>query len=189
MANNNHSDEDVFFEDIVKKTKTGITFPKELRDIMFSEDAEIYFKLKVPKDKSKIILEVISEADAESHKKVSILKSKPELRSKGKKNGEIVSGGTSLAPNWGDYFVYDFKSREKVKPILESAFYKFAETPMNLEDAMGRVKYVLVSFLTLQSTTKGISGSGNLIKFLKEETGFTWILSPLFLKISMESIS
>ena len=62
MANNNHSDEDIFFEDIIKKTKTGITFPKELRDIMFSEDAEIYFKLKVPKDKSKIILEVISEA-------------------------------------------------------------------------------------------------------------------------------
>ncbi len=168
MANNNHSDEDVFFEDIVKKTKTGITFPKELRDIMFSEDAEIYFKLKVPKDKSKIILEVISEADAESHKKVVILKSKPELKSKGKKNGEIVSGGTSLAPNWGDYFVYDFKSREKVKPILESAFYKFAETPMNLEDAMGRVKYVLVSFLTSKVKTENAKLYYSVIRFLND---------------------
>ena len=85
MANNNYSNDDIFFEDVVKKTKTGITFPKELRDIMLSEDAEIYFKIKVPKDKSKIILELISEEDFESQKKVSILKSKPESKTK-KKN-------------------------------------------------------------------------------------------------------
>ncbi|GAI40107.1 unnamed protein product, partial [marine sediment metagenome] len=35
-----------------------------------------------------------------------------------------------VAPNWGDYFIYDFKVKQKVQPILESAFYKFAETPI-----------------------------------------------------------
>ncbi len=55
-------------------------------------------------------------------------------------------------PAWGEYFVYDFEAQNKIMPILESAFYKFAETPINLEDAMGRVKYALVSFLSSTKT-------------------------------------
>ena len=57
-----------------------------------------------------------------------------------------------LSPSWGEYFVYDFEAQAKIRPILESAFYKFTETPVNLEDAMGRVKYALVSFLTSTKT-------------------------------------
>ena len=53
---------------------------------------------------------------------------------------------------WSEYFIYEFENQEKVQPILESAFYKFAETPPNLEDAMGRVKYALISFLTSTKT-------------------------------------
>ena len=165
MADNEDSEEDVFFEDIVKKTKTGITFPKDLRDAMFNEDNDVYFRLKVPKDQSKIILELISEADAKSHTKISTVDTNKQTKIKAKIKGEKVKSEAELAPNWADYFVYDFKSREKVKPILESAFYKFAETPTNLEDAMGRVKYALVSFLS-STKTENAKLYFSVIKFL-----------------------
>lgn len=142
---------DFFFEDVIKKTKTGITFPKELREALFSEDEEIFFKIIVPNEKNKIILEFLSEEEA----KVQLVKFK-ERKPKTSKlvQSKIVEkkGVEKVGPNWGEYFVYDFKNREKVEPILESAFYKFAETPINLEDAMGRIKYALVSFLTATKT-------------------------------------
>jgi len=143
--------DDFFFDDVIKKTKTGITFPKELRDALFSEDEEVFFKIIVPNEKNKIILEFLSEEEA----KVQLVKSK-ERKPKTSKlvQSKIVEkkGVEKVGPNWGEYFVYDFKNREKVEPILESAFYKFAETPTNLEDAMGRIKYALVSFLTATKT-------------------------------------
>lgn len=165
MANNEDSEEDVFFEDIVKKTKTGITFPKDLRDAMFDEDTDVYFKLKVPKNKNKIILELISETDAKNHKKISTEGTQKESKSKAKVKGKTLKTGVELAPNWADYFVYDFKNKEKVKPILESAFYKFAESPINLEDAMGRVKYALVTFLS-STKTENAKLYFSVIKFL-----------------------
>jgi hypothetical protein len=37
---------DFFFQDIVKKTKTGLTFPKDLRDNFFNnEDIDVFFQL------------------------------------------------------------------------------------------------------------------------------------------------
>ena len=48
---------------------------------------------------------------------------------------------------------------------MESAFYKFTEKPMNLEDAMGRVKYVLVSFLS-SIKTENSKLYFSIVKFL-----------------------
>ena len=147
MAQDKRSEEEVFFEDIIKKTKTGITFPKELRDTLFNEEKETFFKIIVPKEKDKIILTLLTEEEAKNQI-VKTKGSKPKTTTeitpqiKGKKISK------KNAPNWGEYFIYDFKNREKVQPILESAFYKFAETPINMEDAMGRVKYALVSFMS-----------------------------------------
>ena len=59
--NQNSDDHSFFFEEIVKKTKTGITFPKSLRDLLFEEEAEIFFRLVVPNEKDKIILEFLTE--------------------------------------------------------------------------------------------------------------------------------
>ncbi|MFX1321627.1 MAG: hypothetical protein ACFFAQ_08285 [Promethearchaeota archaeon] len=141
------------FEEIVKKTKTGITFPKNLRDILFEDqEVDVFFRLTVPKEKDKIILEFISEEQA---KQLSDeLKTKqPKLPQKPKQKQSTKSGkNIGPTPSWGEYFVYDFNVKDKVQPILESAFYKFAEKPLNLEDAMGRVKYALVSFLTSTKT-------------------------------------
>jgi len=140
MAQDKRPEEEVFFEDIIKKTKTGITFPKELRETLFNEEKETFFRIIVPKEKDQIILKFLTEDEAKESKPKTTTTITPKTSDKrtSKKN----------APNWGEYFIYDFKSREKVQPILESAFYKFAETPINMEDAMGRIKYALVSFLS-----------------------------------------
>ncbi|MFX1410059.1 MAG: hypothetical protein ACFFA6_06885 [Promethearchaeota archaeon] len=141
-----------FFEEIIKKTKTGITFPKNLRDLLFEDEEDVFFRLIIPREKDKIILEFLSEEQARQFSE-ELKAKKPKLSQKStqkqpKKTGKSVG----LSPSWGEYFVYDFDAKDKVQPILESAFYKFAEKPLNLEDAMGRVKYALVSFLTSTKT-------------------------------------
>ena len=152
MEKDPNSKEEFFFEDVVKKSKTGVTFPKSLRDVLFEEDQDVFFKLIVPKEKNKIILEILSEEQAkEISEKLKI--SKPRApRAPGEKKPSAPKKKVGPSPDWGNYFDYDFDAKDKVKPILESAFYKFAETPPNLEDAMGRVKYALVSFLTSTKT-------------------------------------
>jgi len=152
MAENQKSNDDPIFEDIVKKTKTGITFPKILRELLFEEDSEVFFKLSVPKEKNKIILEFITEEKAKEISKKIKAKQPKIIRATGDKKSIKTKKSGQPSPAWGEYFVYDFDAKDKIQPILESAFYKFAETPVNLEDAMGRVKYALVSFLSSTKT-------------------------------------
>jgi len=153
MENEKDSNNDVYFEEIIKKTKTGITFPKSLREDLFeNQDKDVFFRIIVPKEKNKIILEIISEEEAKNFsEKLKIKKPKIEKDAQERKVSKKKET-TALSPNWGEYFVYDFEAKEKIKPILESAFYKFTETPINLEDAMGRVKYALISFLSSTKT-------------------------------------
>ncbi|MFX1406618.1 MAG: hypothetical protein ACFFBW_06650 [Promethearchaeota archaeon] len=152
MEREKNSEDQNFYEDIIKKTKTGITFPKELREILFDAEKDVFFKLTVPKEKNKIILDILSEDEVKLQKErikaPTIVDSKITMSKVSKK----ATISEALSPNWANYFIYDFKNQDKVKPILESAFYKFTETPINLEDAMGRVKYALVSFLSNIST-------------------------------------
>ncbi|MFW9828479.1 MAG: hypothetical protein ACFFEY_12885 [Candidatus Thorarchaeota archaeon] len=144
--------EEPFFEDLVKKTKTGITFPKNLRETLFDEDAEIFFKLVVPQEKDKIILEILSN-DQVKELSETLKAKKPKISTSSEDRVKIsATKSVGLSPAWGEYFVYDFDARDNIQPILESAFYKFAEKPLNLEDAMGRVKYALVSFLSSTKT-------------------------------------
>ncbi len=153
MEEDQNTDEQPFlFEEIVKKTKTGITFPKNLRELLFEDDTDVYFRLVVPKEKDKIILEFLSSEQV--NQLTEKMKAKKQQVSKSTREKVVSKSKKSagLNPAWGEYFVYDFASKEKIQPILESAFYKFAETPPNLEDAMGRVKYALISFLSATKT-------------------------------------
>jgi hypothetical protein len=152
MAENQKSNDDPIFEDIVKKTKTGITFPKNLRELLFEEESEVFFKLIVPKEKNKIILEFVTEEQAKEISSKIKTKQPKIIRAIGDKKTIKTEKVGQPSPAWGEYFVYDFDAKDKIEPILESAFYKFAETPVNLEDAMGRVKYALVSFLSSTKT-------------------------------------
>ncbi|MFX1267122.1 MAG: hypothetical protein ACFFAK_04100 [Promethearchaeota archaeon] len=152
MTEENDINGNFFFEAIIKRTKTGITFPRDLRDSLFKEGKDTYFRIIVPNEKDKIILEILNEEEIESiSEKLKVKKAAVKAKKSPEKITKFEKEG-KLTPNWGEYFVYDFKNQSKVKPILESAFYKFSETPINLEDAMGRVKYALVSFLESTKT-------------------------------------
>lgn len=147
-----NKEEDNLFMEVIKKTKTGITFPKELRDALFDEEEDVFFKLVVPKEQDRIILVMITEEEAKKlsskikeTKKITFSHRNIPQEKKLKRKGKAV-------PVWAEYFVYDFQNQDKVKTILESAFNKFAEKPPNLEDAMGRIKYALVSFLSSTKT-------------------------------------
>ena len=65
MEGKKRIDNNFFYESIVKKTKTGITLPKELRDELFGSDEEVFFKLIVPNEKDKIILKILSKEESE----------------------------------------------------------------------------------------------------------------------------
>ncbi len=67
MENQDKDDpEKIYFEDIVNLKKSGgIIIPKNIRDELFPESIEnIFFKLYVPKEKDKIILEILPEEEA-----------------------------------------------------------------------------------------------------------------------------
>ncbi|MBY9005582.1 MAG: hypothetical protein KGD63_02385 [Candidatus Lokiarchaeota archaeon] len=140
--------ENSFFETIVKKTKTGVTLPKELREELFGSNEDIYFKLIVPNEKDKIILNIISKEEAD---KIT-LKKTIEIEQKSKPRKRKIKDPSIPEPKWAEYFVYDFNDREKVQNILESAYYKFAETPVDFDDVIGRIKYILISFLSPTKT-------------------------------------
>ncbi|MHA1273896.1 MAG: hypothetical protein ACTSVV_15120 [Promethearchaeota archaeon] len=153
MERENNSNEEFFFEEVVKKTKTGVTFPKSLRDSLFEEGKEYYFKLKVPKEKNKIILEILNDDQIKELKgkiKVSKTRAPKQKALKESKKKKEVKKGPSI--NWSEIFLYEFDKIEQVKPILESAFISFKENPEDISDAMGRVKYALVSYISSTST-------------------------------------
>ena len=167
MEDDNKNNDTPFYEEVIKKTKTGVTFPKEMREALFDKESDTFFKLIVPKEKNKIILEIIDQSEAEKFSETHKEQKPKQTRSLKKEVKEKEQKTADFSPNWGAYFVYEFKNQDKVKPILESAFYKFAETPMNLEDAMGRVKYALVSFLT-STKTENAKLYFSVIKFLAD---------------------
>jgi len=143
---------ELYFESIVKKTKTGITFPKQLRDELFKDEEETFFRLIIPATKDKIILEIISKEKADEISDLIKKKEESSLQIEKKVNKRKTQKKKKFEPRWGQYFVYDFENKDRVKPILESAFEKFSETPMKFDDAMGRVKYVLISYLSSTKT-------------------------------------
>jgi hypothetical protein len=161
MGEKNSQSKEPFFEDIIKKTKTGITIPKQLREELFESDKEYYFRLKVPQERDKLILKILTKAQAdEISKTLNERGNKKEKSAKkdGKGEKEVKTGKEATSSDlkdeeesrdirWGEIFVYDFEAKKKVQPVLESAFEKFSEEPINFDDAMGRVKYALVSYL------------------------------------------
>ncbi|MGV9174064.1 MAG: hypothetical protein ACOC35_16065 [Promethearchaeia archaeon] len=168
MSEKEEPKKDIYYQNIVKKTTTGsVTIPKDLRDEIFDEDKDYYFRLFVPNSREKIVLEILSEEEADKLEKKFKKKKKSKNRSikKKKKSKKSSKGSTGAQPNFNAYFMYEFDAQEKVKPILESAFDKFSQTPVNLEDAMGRVKYALISFLS-STKTENAKLYFSIVKFL-----------------------
>ena len=81
MAEDKKQESDLFFEGVLKKTKMGVTFPKELREALFDENEEVFFKITVPNKKNKIVLEFLSETEAKNLSE-KIQSSKPKILKK-----------------------------------------------------------------------------------------------------------
>ena len=132
MEEDKESEEVPFFEEIVKKTKTGITFPRNLRDLLFEEDSDVFFRMVVPQAKDKIILEFLNEDQVKDLSEKLKTRKPTVVKATSAKKASKSKKPAQASPAWGEYFVYDFEAKNKIMPILESAFYKFAETPDNL---------------------------------------------------------
>lgn len=143
--------EEPLFQEVINLKKTGgITIPKNIRAELFPKNLEnIFFKLIVPKEKNKIILEIIEGEEAKKLAAELKIKKKTERKASPRvpKAAGTKTKDAGPQPDFSKYFIYEFEAQEKLRPILESAFYKFGETPVNLEDAMGRIKYGLVQYL------------------------------------------
>ena len=98
MADNQNPDDEIFFEDIVKKTQTGVTLPKNLRDILFKENADIYFRLVIPKEKDKIILEILSP-EKSSVMSLTLWETSRKQKDHMRKDMRLPSGQTRLDLN------------------------------------------------------------------------------------------
>ncbi|MEJ2248772.1 MAG: hypothetical protein P8Y70_05580 [Candidatus Lokiarchaeota archaeon] len=163
---NKKESENPFFEDIVKKTKTGLTIPKELRELLFeNDDSDVYFHLTVPMEKDKIILRILSENEVEEIKSKTKESGNSKQKSEKRSTKNVKSDQETFGPKWGEYFVYDFEAKDKVKSILESAFDKFSQNPINFDDAMGRVKYALILYLS-STKTENAKLYFSVLKFL-----------------------
>jgi hypothetical protein len=77
---------------------------------------------------------------------------KKESSESSKKDKKPSKPSKELKINFGDIFIYDFKNNLKVRSILESALHKFSEGSENFDDAMGRIKYALISYLSSTKT-------------------------------------
>ena len=152
MAQEDKTTQENFFEDVIKKTKTGVTFPKTIRDEMFGENEEVFFRMIVPQEKDKIILEILSEDKVKELQESLKAKTPKTPRTPGQEKEKTPSKAKGPVINWSEVFGYDFERQDEVKDVLNSAFLKFAEKPINFEDAMGRVKYALINFLTSRKT-------------------------------------
>ena len=129
---------------LVKKTKTGINLPKNIREQYMSIN---YYAL-VDKDGVFIFYPIYDE-DITKLKLINKLKKDEKTqdkkeKSKRKKKSESKEGPQ---PEWGNYFLHEFEKQDKLKEVLEIAFDKFSENPPNIQDGMDKIKYALVTFM------------------------------------------
>ncbi|MHA1340767.1 MAG: hypothetical protein ACTSRZ_12940 [Promethearchaeota archaeon] len=130
----------------VKRTKTGFTLPKSIREkyesisnyALLEQDGILTFYPIYDEDVVK--LNLINKPKGKSNKN----KKRTRKYSRRKKKTKVVEGPQ---PEWGNYFLYEFEDQDKLKEVLEIAFDKFAENPPNVQEGMEKIKYALVAFI------------------------------------------
>jgi hypothetical protein len=130
----------------VKRTKTGLTIPKEVRESIPDDQ---HFSMVV-KD-NQIIFYYINEEDIP---KLNLIR-KPSSESKkkgkgGRKKRRIVKKPVGPQPEWGNYFLFEFENQDKIQEVLTTAFEKYANKTPDLEEGMRRIKFALTNFMTNQ---------------------------------------
>lgn len=138
--------------ELLQLTKTGgLTLPKEIRDVLPEKCMFAFWK-----DLNRIVLQPVSEADLPHLNLVEAIKEKEKAKEKEKGAGEKKQrkrtekkegDSSSLQPEPIKYLLYTFENQDKVLTALESAFWKFTESPPNMNEGLDRIKYCLLSFV------------------------------------------
>jgi hypothetical protein len=124
---------------LVKLTKSGgFTLPKELREKIHPQQN---FALVV--EGHELAFYMINEDDIP---KLRLSKKKVEVKPKAKKGKRGKKKREGPEPDFPRYFHFEVQEQDKVQDALESAFYKFAETPPAIGEAMNIIIYCLTSF-------------------------------------------
>lgn len=131
----------------VRRNKTGLTLPKEIRDTI-SDEQDYALVIK----DTQLIFYAINEEDVPKLSLIRKTKPKEELEKKesakgGRKKRTIAKEPEGPQPDWGSYFQFEFEEQEKLKTVLQTAFDKFAAKPPILQEAMEAIKYALVNFM------------------------------------------
>ncbi|TFG20996.1 MAG: hypothetical protein EU530_01515 [Promethearchaeota archaeon] len=125
---------------LIKPTKSGgLTLPKELRDKVHPQQN---FALVL--EGHELAFYMINEEDIP---KLRLVRKKIEPKVKGKKGKREKKKKEGPEPDFPRYFHFELEDQGKIQDALESAFYKFAENPPLVGEAMNIVIYILTSFI------------------------------------------
>ncbi|MHA1111060.1 MAG: hypothetical protein ACTSRE_08145 [Promethearchaeota archaeon] len=124
---------------LIKRNKTGFTLPKEIRDHIHPQQN---FALVV--EGHELAFYMINEEDIP---KLRLARKKVEPKVKGKRGKRGKKKKEGPEPDFPRYFHFELEDQNSIQDALESAFYKFTETPPAVGDAMNIVIYVLTSFI------------------------------------------
>ncbi len=124
---------------LLKRNRTGFTLPKEIRERIHPQQN---FALVV--EGHELAFYMINEEDIP---KLRLARKKVEPRVKGKRGKRGKKKKEGPEPDFPRYFHFELEDQSSIQDAIESAFYKFAETPPKVGEAMNIVIYVLTSFV------------------------------------------
>jgi hypothetical protein len=124
---------------LLKRNKTGFTIPKEIRDKLHPQQ-----NYALTFEGHELSFHMINEEDIP---KLRLARKKVVPKPKGKRGRRGKKKKEGPEPDFPRYFHFELEEQNKIQDALESAFYKFAETPPAVGEAMNIVIYILTSFI------------------------------------------
>ncbi len=140
--------------EIIKMRKSGgLTIPKKIREEL-KENEEDIVNFAFWKEGNKLIFLKVKEYEIPDLKiKGAESKTKnTETKAKKSPSKKKISKKSGPQPEITNYFPFQIQNQEKIANALESTFYKLTEDPPKIEEAIERIKYVLINYSTGNNT-------------------------------------
>ncbi|WP_371804418.1 hypothetical protein [Candidatus Lokiarchaeum ossiferum] len=158
--------------EIIKMRKNGgITIPKKIREqLVENEDEALMFAFW--QEDNKLIFQKVKEYEiqdlnlVQKEKKASNSSATNATKSP-RKRTKKASTKAGPQPELSRYFPFQIDNQEKIASAIESTFYKLVEQPPKIEEAIERIKYVLINYST-GSNTNDARLKNTIILFLAD---------------------
>ncbi len=139
--------------EIIKMKKSGgITIPKKIRESLRENDEEVVL-FAFWQDDNKLIFQQVKEYEVPDLTLVQSEKKKADPSKPRKKRSSKKKSKTSgPEPELAKYFPFQIENQDKIANALESTFYKLIEIPPKIEEAIERIKYVVLNYSTGSNT-------------------------------------